>query len=527
MESFRKKKDFYKSIIIYSSFMLLLLYSFWIWKRFSSPHRFDFLVISINGRLKTILNKESFTVYPSDRLRILEIHTDVPFNLYVRLYSSQLDIEAFRYKEMPLFSERIYTKKKFRIYVKFKEIPIGYTDCIVKPFFKDWLERYEGIEDVYEKEKYLDEAFSLFPKKKDLLLELKLKLAQQFEKKDIRKAIEEYKEILNLGERSESVYERLAGLYIALKKYREAIRCYEALIDMGKKGPQIYYNLFQLYKNIGNEEKANDYLLKLTRIKPEDIETEIKLANTFLEKGDLEKAEYYVKDILKRRPDSLEALFLLCKILDKKGERDSLRDAYKKILKISEDTTVLYNLAVLEYESNNLDDALSYIKRYLKKRPKDKDAHELLFHIYKEKSLDDMAYEEAKILISIYPDLPDPYYFVFEYMWKKGSCEKVIPLLNRGIRHNPDDLTLRKYLLLCYLKNKKDALAIAEIKNILKIKPDDIDTLFQLARIYEKRGEYERAIKVYKKILEISPENEKAQDAYLRLRLKGLEEEER
>lgn len=187
---------------------------------------------------------------------------------------------------------------------------------------------------------------------------------------------------------------------------------------------------------------------------------------------------------------------------------------------------MIYNLALLEYELNDMDKALAHIKDYIKQKPKDKDAHELLFQIYRAKKRDKMAYEEAKWLISINPRLVYPYYFIFGYLWPKGKCDKIIRIMNKGIRYNPRDVTLRKYIVLCYLYKGKDALAIRQIRYILKLRPNDIATLLQLARLMEKRGNYSEAVRMYKRVIKISPDNEEAQNGYLRLRLKGIKEKE-
>ncbi|MBE9572052.1 MAG: tetratricopeptide repeat protein, partial [Proteobacteria bacterium] len=77
-------------------------------------------------------------------------------------------------------------------------------------------------------------------------------------------------------------------------------------------------------------------------------------------------------------------------------------------------------------------------------------------------------------------------------------------------------------LVLAYLETGKEELAIGQIEKILKVRPEDTKLLLHLARLQEKREEYSKALAAYAKILEISPDHEEAQEAYLRLRLKGV-----
>ena len=92
----------------------------------------------------------------------------------------------------------------------------------------------------------------------------------------------------------------------------------------------------------------------------------------------------------------------------------------------------------------------------------------------------------------------------------------------KGVKENPKNFELRQYLILVYLKLKKNELAVKEIKNALKLRPNNIILLHQLAKINEGTGNLNQALQVYKKILDISPDDEKAGKEYLRLRLKLL-----
>lgn len=535
----RRSKPFYKKAIFYILCLTgISIYLLWIWNKiFIWPHRFDFLSFSINGEIRRVLNGETVILHPLDRVRIINISTNVPFNLYVRLFSEGLDIVALSYEEkmlLSLLSEKdIYRKYKFRIEVKFKNQDIGYVDCIVKPFFEDWLKRFESLKDLDEKREFLNKGFSLFPEQKQDIIKLKLGLAQEFKEKGmLNGAIKTYLELLQYSEQMDkdtvlSMYEALGYLCAKTKKYKDAIRYYKLAIDMGDKNPEVYYNVYELYNITGDKNRASYYLAKLLELKPRDVETRIELAKTLFEKGDVTRADKCISEALAINPKSLDALALKAKILDKKGDKKGLVSVYKKILALEpKNNTIIYNLALVEYELNNMKEALSYLNDYMKVNPKDKDAHELLFQIYRAKKMDEAAFKEAKILTSISPGLAYPYYFIFNYLWPKGRCEKIIPFINKGLRYNPKDITLRKYIVLCYLYKGKDALAIRQIRYILKLRPNDVSTLSQLARLMEKRGNYSEALRIYKKIIKISPDNEEAQNGYLRLRLKGIKEME-
>ena len=95
--------------------------------------------------------------------------------------------------------------------------------------------------------------------------------------------------------------------------------------------------------------------------------------------------------------------------------------------------------------------------------------------------------------------------------------------MTAGIKNNPGDSDITKYLIVASLNTGKQKDAISLIEDYIKNKPEDVSTLIQLAGLYEKTGRLNDSLKIYKKVLELSPDNEKAQEAYLRLRLEALE----
>ena len=78
---------------------------------------------------------------------------------------------------------------------------------------------------------------------------------------------------------------------------------------------------------------------------------------------------------------------------------------------------------------------------------------------------------------------------------------------------------------MAYLETGREDQASKEIEEILKVRPDDIKLLLHLARIQEKRGNLTKALKAYGKVIQLSPGHEEAEEAYLRLRLHGVQSE--
>ena len=361
-------------------------------------------------------------------------------------------------------------------------------------------------------------------------LEVRLRLASLLEKAGkLKGAIKEYEKVLaGLEERDRlPIYKTLGFLYTKTKQTKKAISIYLKAVELDKKDANLYYNLSHLYEKRGQKNKADMYLEKAVSLKTEDAESRLKLAESLIKKGKLKGAERHLNAVLKKDPKSAEALLLLITIFEKRGDKENLKKVYYKVLSLNpKNETVIYNIGVLEYETGNLNKSLSHFKKFAKSHPKDAEVHGLLFDIYKRQKKEDLAFQEAQILIRLRPKEIGYYHYMVHYLQSRGNYKEMIGLLNKGLKSHPKELDLREYLIVAYLKTGKEDLAIVQMEEVLKKKPKDIKLLLQLAKLREKKGKPREALKGFEKIMAISPEHKEAKEAYIRLLLQLARAEE-
>jgi tetratricopeptide (TPR) repeat protein len=355
----------------------------------------------------------------------------------------------------------------------------------------------------------------------------RLELAEALEEKGKwKRAIKEYEMVAGMvnGDDALNVYENLGYLYSKTGMIKKAISAYLKAVKMNPGDANLYYNLSYLYEKAGQTGKADWYLAKAANLKSSDLESRLKLSHRMIMKGQLMRAKRYLSDVLEKDPHSLEALILMSELLEKQRKKSELRKVYKKILAIEPmNDTVLYNLGILEYEERNLKAAMLHMGKYLKLHPEDVAAHEIMLDILVRQDASEKAFEEAKILVRLAPKKMAPYHYIFDYLRLKGRYKEIISVMTKGLQANPKEVKLREYLVLSYLKTGQDSLAVTQMKEILKVRPKDVGLLFDLAVLYEKQEKLSLAMGVYERISKIMPDNEKAEDAYLRLRLEGVQ----
>jgi tetratricopeptide (TPR) repeat protein len=572
----QRRRTFWLIILLVIS---ALAGGWWLWRnKITVSARFDFLSVRVNDDIRKLLDRETLSLHPNDRVEIISISTNIPLNLNVRLCAQGFDVNALQYESLPLAKllpqQDPFDRYRFVIHVKHYNQDIGEVIWVVQPYAEDWLDKADRIIDNDRRIELLERGRSLLPGNKpinrrlideykalekwkkaaemlermaaekeaietlsELLavyqemndgnsivrvlkniirlnpndVEARRAYAERLEKaEDWNGAIREYGALLkrvNEGEGLEA-YKRLGYLCTMTHDYERAIDAYLHAAKLDQKDANLHYNLSYLFEKTGQKEKADFYLDNAVTLKSGDLEGRLKLAYNLLEKGNYKKAREHLSEILERKPDDMKALALMAQILEKEGDKKALKSVYQKILSVNpKDNTIIYNLGALEYEAGNLKGALPYFETYATSHPEDPSVHEILFDIYrKEKDLAS-AFKEAVAMVELRPAEADIYSFIFDYLSQQGDYKSMIPILKRGLKANPDQTILKKYLISAYLKTGEDDLAIRQMEEVLSEKPKDVDLL--LHNMFERlqAGEaYIKIIGIMKKAVEVYPQ---------------------
>lgn len=566
----------------------------WVWPGlYSVSPRFDSLLLQKNDDRVRLLRGETLNLHPQDKVQILDLSTNITFNVGVRLFAGGFDVTALCHEKTAITEllpkEMSSGERRFRIQVLHHNRDMGHIDMVVEPFVEDWMEKAERMIEPARKVEVLQGALKLAPQDRrirarlieeyrsqqkwpeaaelleaaakeeadpDMLLRLaevyeamadsegflsalrrlleirpldsrnRLRYAAALEKaKRNQEAVREYEELLRAPQIGEKLglYRSLGYLYAEAGDVPRAILGYQKALELDKEDPNLHYNLSTLYEREGDENKAFFHMEESLRLRPGDTEGRLRLAAYLVRKEKPEEAQRHLAVVIAASPASMEALLLQSQIAEKSRDQAKLREVYTRILSLDPDNeTVLYNLGVLEYETGEYKKSIPLLQKYIQTHPRDADVHRLLFNLYRKDKREDLAFQEAQVLLSLIPVEVDPYHYMFEYWNSRGKYEAIIEPMKSGLQHLPENLDLRRYLVLAYLKTGREGAAMEQMQEMLQRKPNDVALLLQLARLQEKQGKGAEALETCKKILSIAPGHEEAGEAYLRLRLKVL-----
>lgn len=358
-------------------------------------------------------------------------------------------------------------------------------------------------------------------------VEAQIRLASALEASQrLEEAVQVYQKALDrLGkEEKGAVYKTIGYLLTKSNQDQKAIAAYLKALELDQSDPNLYYNLSSLYERTGRQDKADIFLSKALALKSEDTEGRLFLAERLVKAGKMKEAETYLNEVLEKSPKTVEALLLMIQIAEARKDKRSLIEAYQKIHAIQPgNETIIYNLGVLEYETGDLAKSLDYFKKLAAVHPEDVELHTFLFDIYKRQKKDSLAFEEARILVTLNPKDAGPYDYMFDYLSSRADYQGIISIMEQGLKSHPGNTDLMEYGVLAYLKTGQEGLALRQMKKILTVRPKDLDLLLQLAKLQEKQGDLEGAIETHEKILALSPKHKEAGKIYPALVLQRAE----
>lgn len=589
-----------RSLVWILLFLVAGASGFWLWNAtHPDDPRFRAMLLSRNGDPIRLLDGETLPLDLEDRIRILEISTNIAFNDEVRIFCTGLDANALRFEEMAirdlLPQGEAFDHHSFRIEVKQGGTLLGHVTLSVEPGVEDWLARAERIIDPKKRLELLRRALALHPEEtrirdrileenialerwdraaslleekaahaprdeevlqrllsvyesggdqegvlntlerlRDLLPEdpvLGYRLARGLEEAGrTSQAIEEYERVLGLLEEERDravVLKTLGYLYARQDETQKAIERYSEALEIDPDDVNLYYNLASLHDRAGNPQQADQYLKRVVAMESEDVDSRLRLAQNAMDRGNLEEAETYLKEVISRKPGSLEAMLMLANVLDRLGKKERLKELYRTMLPLApKNDTLVHNLAVLEYESEEYASSAKHLETYLRANPEDVEAREVLFDAYVKLEQWEKAYQTALTLLDLAPGNMSYYHFIFDVLSRQKRYDELVPLLKKGLRANPDNPVLTDYLVLVYLETDRESHAMDLMSRALESRPKDVDLMLRLAELADRQGETERAVRVYRRILEVQPKHDEAEKALIRLLLQRARRQE-
>ena len=481
----------------------------WSWHETCGPApRFHYMMLSINQEPRRVLAAETLSLHPRDRVKILEISTNVPFNLDVRVACEGFDAGSLRYDESRISdllpAGEAFEHYRFRIWVKHRNEALGYTDWEVRPFAEDWLDKADRTIDEKRRLALLQRAHRLLPDEGTIS----------------RRLLDEYK---------------------SLKKWKQAAAMLEKRAGQSPDRG-ILEELLTVYDAMNSDEGRINVLKRMVLVKPDDLDARYQLAEIYERTGRLKQAIRENEAILKRTEKGSRGPIykLLGYLYTKTGDFKKAISAYLEAAQLDrEDANVFYNLSFLYEKTGDKGRADQYLDRAVMLKSEDVEGRLKLARRLILKGDLKRAEKYLSEILAKSPDSLKALLLMSQLLEKKGdrkrlrkAYEKILALdsenltvvhnmgtleyeadnlkaslkyLKRYSASHPKDATVHEILFDIYKRLGNPSMAFKEAGILVRIDPQKVDLYHYMFEYLKKQGDNEGIIKLMESGVKANP----------------------
>jgi len=481
----------------------------WLWRyKLTQSPRLNYITLSINHETRRILSGETLALHPNDRVKILDISTNIPFNLKIRLSAEGLDVNALRYEEL-IISDLLpqgeaFNRYNFTIHVKYYNRDIGDLTWVVQPYTEDWLDKANRIIDSNMRLAILERGQRLTPENRRLS----------------RRLLDEYK---------------------ALKKWKQAARMLEEMTEK-KVDHETLTELIQVYRAMGNKDGITLVLQRLITLDPDNLEARRELAEIFEKSEDWNGAIREYEDLLKRTKaeDRLPLYKSLGYLYTKTDKPEKAISCYLNAAKIDQkDANLHYNLSYL-YEKINqeeksnfyLDNAITlrsgdlegrlklalslmkkgkfekarkYLSEVLKKEPKSNKALTLMAEVMEKQGDKKSLKTIYRKIHSLNPQDKTIIYNLGALEYEEGNLKGALPYFKEYVKSHRKDANVHGILFDIYKKERNLPSAFKQAVILVELTPKETDIYDFIFDYLKRKHKYEKMIPLMQKGVEVNP----------------------
>jgi len=391
--------------------------------------------------------------------------------------------------------------------------------------------------------------------------------------RNLEKAIEEFKKVIELKPNSKAGYLWLGWAYEQAREYEGAAGLYKKATERFPDYAGFHSQLARAYERQKEYDLAIRQYRKVIELQPEDYRSKLQLARLLGNQEKFEEAARLYKDILRSDHGTSawakeQAGTGLIALYQKGNRLQELLKEYQSLVEANPDNPYISKtLGDIYLKLGKKEEALSAYRKAISQQPRDdqlllsiariltrekayQEAEKIYREIINSAGYNWSAEQAQRELMRLY-EMTNREDKVIEYYseklktsknireWeqaagglmrpyeKKGKLNELAAIIRKKIKEEPK--TSRLYVLLAgvYSRQRNYKEAISRYKKAIELSPREANLYSNLARIYGQAGMYEEAIKSYTKAIELNPLQSSylyRQIAYLYLRL-GREEE--
>lgn len=278
-------------------------------------------------------------------------------------------------------------------------------------------------------------------------------------------AIVEYEQILRRRPDDETVAANLASALVRVGRLDEGLGLYRELTTKGTRQPELWFNFANAQQRAGNVAEAKKTFERTLEIAPKFFPAALNLANLIRDSGDTDSAIALYRRAIAMNPQHPKPRINLAKLLRSQKNFDETREVLEGGLRAEgQSVELLYERAILRYETGDSDAAFEAAQQLLAVQPKYGSAYTLIGLIEYERGNLEAAVLWWNELAKLEPANPEPHINLGTLRQKEHRHELAVGHFREAVRRAPDDLgaNLKLGLILSTTGHVSEAMQIGK-----------------------------------------------------------------
>ena len=302
-------------------------------------------------------------------------------------------------------------------------------------------------------------------------------------------AIVEYQQIRRRHPGDQTVAANLASALIRTGKFDDGLALYEELTSRSDQQPELWFNYANALHRAGQLAKSQQTFERTLQVSPKFFPAALNLANLVRDIGSDETAvELYRRAIALNCQHPKPRVNLARLLRRQKRYIETLAVLSDGISAENQSVELLYERAILGYETGETDTALNTTRQILTIQPSYGNAYTLIGLVEYEQGNVDTAVRCWNELAKLEPNNPEPHINLGTLRQKEYRHEQAVRHFRDAVHRAPDDLgaNLKLGLMLSTTGHVSEAMQIGE--RLARLCPDRPEGFSLLANSFHQQG---------------------------------------
>jgi tetratricopeptide (TPR) repeat protein len=376
---------------------------------------------------------------------------------------------------------------------------------VAPQLYVDWAIMLSNSGKITEADEVLNKLRNQMPKSLDATMAIGDYYA---ERRDLDKALAEYKRGLSIAAGNLDIEKRMEELYLISNRTDEASKLDEQLMKQAPKDLVVSVNHGRLLLAQGKQQEALIALQKAVKAAPDSAPAHYHLSLAYSQTGSLGQASSEFQEALKVSPGFPLALQGLAQLnLAQNHASEAQVYAQELVQKFPVDVNDRLLLGAIYLREGKSRQAEEQFLAANQLAPNQAAVHLDLGQLYYTDKKWTEAEKEYEMAIQLDPSNPTMLSPYTDFLVARKQAPKAIALAQQFVNAHPNNAQGHVILGSLELGSKNIDAAEAEFQRAIQVEPNNIQGYLRMGQVYQQKNQPDAAIGVYQKALELQPKS--------------------